>query len=310
MKKCVIIINPNSGNNQKIINQKNVEQMINKYDYSLEIIYTKYHLHAIKILEELPDDIDLVISAGGDGTLNEIVTGNMNRKNKLLIANLPLGTTNDVGVMQGLNKNLIKNLELILKGKEKEIDVCYINDHPFVYVSCLGDYIDMAYATPSELKKRYGKIAYIIYGLKQLRNKINDYDIEYTIDNKKYKGNFSFFFITNASRVAGVNNIYYDVKLDDKMFEVAFAKPKDKKDILRMIFQATTRDIKKVPGITYYQTDNLKIKFLKKPKTSWCMDGEEYLSDDSTFEFKIDRKSKMLMPNVNINKLLKKEKDD
>ena len=69
----------------------------------------------------------------------------------------------------------------------------------------------MAYKTPRELKKKYGKIAYVIYGLKQLRNKIHSYNIKYKVDGKEFEGRYSFIFITNSSRVAGVNDIYYDV---------------------------------------------------------------------------------------------------
>ena len=64
---------------------------------------------------------------------------------------------------------MLSNLELLLKGKPKKIDVIKINGNPFVYVACLGDYIDMTYNTPRELKKKYGRIAYIIYGIKKIR---------------------------------------------------------------------------------------------------------------------------------------------
>ena len=80
------------------------------------------------------------------------------RKKKLVIAPLPMGSVNDVGNMYGLNKSVFQNLEILLQGKAKKVDICYIDETPFVYVACLGDYIDMAYATPRSLKKRYGKI--------------------------------------------------------------------------------------------------------------------------------------------------------
>lgn len=222
-------MNPQSGKKKKIDNYKEFYDTLRKYDYDAEIKFTKEKRDATRIIEELDDDIDLVISAGGDGTLNEVVTGNIERKKKLTLANLPMGTTNDVGNMYGLTKDVYKNLELLLNGEPKNIDICYINDTPFVYVACLGDYIDMAYSTPRELKEKYGKIAYIMYALKQLRNKINRYDIKYSVNGKEYEGKYSFIFITNSSRVAGMNDIYYDVKLDDNMFEVALADVKTKR---------------------------------------------------------------------------------
>lgn len=303
MKKCVIIMNPESGKKKKIKSYQDFYDILRKYGYDTDIIFTKAKGDARNIIQALDKDVDLVISGGGDGTLNEIVSGNLLREKSLTIAPLPMGSTNDVGSMYGLESSLFKNLEKVLKGKAKKVDVCKINDTPFVYVACLGDYIDMAYATPRSLKERYGKIAYILYGLKQFRNSINQYDIKYRVDGKEYEGTYSFIFITNSSRVAGQPDVYYDVKLDDNMFEVALANVKNKKEMLKMLVLISTIDVKKVPNITYYRTNNFEIEFLTKPKTSWCIDGEEYKSDDLTYKFSVSTEMKMLVPKESVNKL-------
>ncbi len=303
MKKCIIIMNPESGKVKSLSSKKEFYDVLRKHGYDAEIRYTTGPKDAIRIVEELEDDVDLVISAGGDGTLNEVVTGDIHRDKRLVLANLPMGTTNDVANMYGYTKDYKKNLELLLNGVRKKVDVCYIDETPFVYVACLGDYIDMAYNTPRDLKKKYGKIAYILYGLRQLRNSIHRYHVKYSVDGVEHEGEYSFFFITNSSRVAGVDDIYYDVKMDDNMFEVALANPKTKPDILRMLVQVTMKDVKEVPGITYYQTSDFEIEFLDKPKTSWCIDGEEYQSSGPKFTFKVDQKVKMLIPKTNAKKL-------
>ncbi len=303
MKKCVIIMNPESGKKKKITTYQDFYDILRKYGYDTEIIFTKAKGDAKNIIQTLDDKTSLVISAGGDGTLNEIVSGNVLRKKKLTIAPLPMGSTNDVGNMYGLNKSVFENLEILLQGRAKKVDVCYINNTPFIYVACLGDYIDMAYATPRSLKKRYGKIAYVMYGIKQLRNKINCYDIKYKVDGKEYKGNYSFIFISNSSRIAGQPDVYYDVKLDDNMFEVALADIKTKKDMLKILVLINTMDVKDIPGITYYQTNNFEIEFLTGPKTSWCIDGEEFKSASTKFDFRVEQNMKMLVPRENIKKL-------
>ncbi|MBQ3420166.1 MAG: diacylglycerol kinase family lipid kinase [Romboutsia sp.] len=305
MRRCVIIMNPESGKVKKLDSKKEFYDILRKYDYEAEIKYTKRAKDATRIVEELDDDIDLVISAGGDGTLNEVVSGNMLREKKLVIANLPMGTTNDVANMYGYTKKLEKNLEILLKGVVKNIDVCYIDDSVFVYVCCLGDYIDMAYNTPREQKKKYGKLAYAMYALKRIGKKINNYDIKYKVDGKEYSGNYSFIFITNATRVAGVDDIYYDVKLDDNMFEVALASPKSKPELFKMAAQVLNKDIKDIPGVTYYQTNNFEIEFLSKLKKSWCIDGEEYKTRKKKYTFKLDKIMQMLMPKENVEKLFK-----
>lgn len=310
MKKCVIIMNPESGKAKKLTGYKEFYDILRKHGYDTEIIFTKRKNDATAIMKDLTDDIDLVISGGGDGTLNEVITGNMERKKKLIIANLPLGSTNDVANMYGYTKNTMKNLEILLSGRPKKIDVCSINDTPFIYVACLGDYIDMAYKTPRELKKKYGKIAYIIYGLKQLRNRIHSYNIKYKIDGQEFEGKYSFFFITNSSRVAGVNDIYYDVKLDDNKFEVAMALANNKKELLKILASTITKDIKDIPEVTYYKTDNFEIEFLDPPKSSWCIDGEEYKTAKTKFVFNVEKCMKMMTPKENIEYLFEGEKED
>lgn len=303
MKKCKIIMNPQSGKKKKV-NYHAMYDLLRKHGYDGEIIFTKGAKDATRIVEELPNDIDLVISCGGDGTLNEVVTGDMKRKHKLTLANLPLGTVNDVGNMYGLNKGILENLELLLSGKPKKIDVCYINDSAFVYVACLGDYIDMAYSTPRELKAKYGKLGYVLYGVKQfITKKVHHYRVRYTVNGKTYEDDLSFFFITNSSRIAGFNDVYYDIKLDDGMFEVAFAKINRKKDMFSTLIQLGTKDIKDVKEVTYYRTKEIEIEFLDPPKSSWCIDGEEYKYTGTTFNLKVVQGPKMLLPKDNVKLL-------
>ncbi len=303
MKKCVIIMNPESGKRRKIKTYEGFYDILRKYDYDGEIITTKAKGDAENIIQSLPNDIDLVFSAGGDGTLNEIVTGNMKRDKKLLIAPLPMGSTNDVGNMYGLDNNVYNNMETILQGKPKKVDICYINDEPFVYVACIGDYIDMTYATPRSLKEKYGKVAYILYAIKQFRPKINYYDVKYKIDGKEYTGTYSYIFISNSSRIAGQPDVYYDVKLDDNMFEVALLNAKNLKQLSKFLLLASSIDVKKIPEITYYRTNNFEIEFISPQATSWCIDGEEYNKRRKKYVFRVKQDMKMLIPKEHINEL-------
>ena len=259
-------MNPESGRRKKITSYQNFYDILRKYGYDTEIIFTRAQGDAERIMKVISDDIDLVVSAGGDGTLNEIVSGNMQRKKKLVVAPLPMGSTNDVGNMYGLDKSVFENLEIVLQGKPKKVDVCYINDKPFIYVSCFGDYIDLSYSTPRKLKKKYGELAYFLYALKQFRPKINSHKIRYKVDGREFTGEYSFIFITNSSRVGGQPDVYYDVKLDDKKFEVCLANAGSLKEMLRLLVLATTIDVKTIPNVTYYQTDNFELEFLSKAK--------------------------------------------
>lgn len=303
MRKCAIIYNPESGKVKKknLFNDK-FNGILEESGYEAVYYPTKRSGDATKYAEKIKN-ADLIICCGGDGTLNETVNGMLKRKEKVLMAHLPFGTTNDVGAMYGYTKNYLTNLALLLRGSRKNIDTCLINGRPFVYVACFGNYVDISYNTPRKLKKRYGRLGYIINALKEIRNHIKTYDLTYIIDGEEHKGTYSFIFVSNSSRIAGFDNVYTDVKLDDGKFEVMFCDFKNKRQLIKSFTKMLTTDIRKIPGIEYYRTDNLSIHFDKKPKESWCMDGEELKHNSIDFDFSVVKDIEMLLPRKNIVKL-------
>lgn len=303
MKKCVIIYNKKSGKVKPSTLINSFYKIIEDYGYELEVITTKKKGHATTIMEELPNNIDLVIAAGGDGTFNEAIRGNIKRKKKLLMAHLPLGTTNDVGTMYGFSKDYKIDLELILTGVKKNIDIIMLNGNPFVYVAAFGNFINVTFDTPKKWKERFGRLAYILFGFTELKERIKRHYLKYTVDGKEHEGKYSYIFITNSNRIGGVDNIYPDIKLDDNKFEVLLCTIKNKAEILRSLYLMKNKGIENVPGCEYYCTSNFKIEFDEVPQFSWGLDGEEFKSDTNTFEFTVNKDISILLPEYNIDKL-------
>ena len=307
MKKCLVVYNPNSGKYNKEVTLPKIEKILNEYDYSVIIEKTKYKGDATSIVANI-DKCDLVVSIGGDGTFNEVMTGNFMRKDRIVLCHLPSGTTNDVGAMWGYGKNMLNNLKLALNGKVKRIDICTINDKPFVYSAGFGKFMNIPYETPRELKKRIGHLAYIREGARDFFRKVKLYDITYEVDNEKYRGLFSFALITNANRVAGINNFYKDIKLYDNKFEVLLCNITKLKDIVKTLYFFALYDASKIPGFYFYQTDNIKIKFNSPLKKPLCIDGESFDDMSGSYNIKIDHNVYVLMPKKNINSLFVEKK--
>lgn len=302
MKKCAVVFNPESGKPKDKKNIKDLPSILEVNDYETILCPTKGPKDAIKIIKELPDDTDLVICCGGDGTLNEGITGNLAREKKLLMTHLPVGTVNDVGTMYGFTKNMIVNTQMLLSGTVRNIDVCLINDKPFVYVACIGSYVDVSYNTPRNLKKKYGRLGYLFNALYEFKDKIKLFDLTYEIDGKIVSGTYSFVFVTNTCRMGGFNNIYSDVKLDDNMFEVVLCTAKSKPELIKIGTKILAGEIKNMPGLEYYKTNNFKVIFDKIPP-SWVIDGEEFKHNTRIFKFGINKDINMLLPKKNIVKL-------
>ena len=309
MKKCLVVYNPNSGKYNKEVTLPKIEKILNEYDYSVIIEKTKYKGDATSIVANI-DKCDLVVSIGGDGTFNEVMTGNFMRKDRIVLCHLPSGTTNDVGAMWGYGKNMLNNLKLALNGKVKRIDICTINDKPFVYSAGFGKFMNIPYETPRELKKRIGHLAYIREGARDFFRKVKLYDITYEVDNEKYRGLFSFALITNANRVAGINNFYKDIKLDDNKFEVLLCNITKLKDIVKTLYFFALYDASKIPGFYFYQTDNIKIKFNSPLKKPLCIDGESIDDMSGSYNIKIDHDVYVLMPSKNVNNLFVNDKKE
>ena len=308
MKTCAIIYNPNSGKKKIRKYLPEISKILNKNNYNPELFETKYKKHAIKIVEELPNNIDLIMSIGGDGTFNEIMTGNLNRKKKLLLTHIPVGTTNDIGYMLGYSKNIIENVKLSLKGVVKEFDIGIINNQPFIYVAGIGKFTNLSYETPRNLKKKIGHLAYLNEGIKAFFQRTKMYDISYEINGEKYRGLFSLVLISNANHIAGIKNIYKDIKLDDNQFEIVFCNIKKKKHIFKTLYFLTIYDKTKVPGFYFYRSNKIKIKINNAEDETWCIDGEKLKQDENNeYTISILNNIKILIPKKNIKRLFNKK---
>lgn len=299
MKSCAVVINPNSGRGTKK-NEKKILDKLKEYDYMGKIYYTMYPNHAEEIV--LNVDADLLISIGGDGTFYEVMNGNFKRRKPIILSHIPMGTTNDIGHMYGLGGDIIKNFDAILSGVVRKVDICSINNRYFVYVASFGKFMEIPYETPQKLKKRLGHAAYLVNGAKDLFKKTKKYNVTYEIDGVKYNGDYTFIIISNANRIAGINNFYRDMKLNDKKFEVMFCSISKLRKLARAFYTLKTSDISYISGVECYKTDNIKITF-NDDFEPWCLDGEKYDDTKRTFVIETKKEIEMMIPTKNVDKL-------
>lgn len=302
MKKCTIIFNPLSGKDLKKDFMEEFQEILLKNDYSSTIFFTEYSKHAVKLIRDI-EDTDLVISLGGDGTFNEIVTGNLQRVTPLLLAHIPLGTTNDIGAMFGYGRNVLNNLRLLLEGEVKGIDICTINNRPFVYVAGFGKFMNVPYETPRELKSKLGHFAYLIEGFKSFILPAHLYKMKYVVDGIEYNGIYSFVLVSNANRIAGISNFYKDVKLNDGCFEILICNLTKKTEIVRSLYYLATSNLTQAKGFEFYKVNEIELTFDNDNVPAWCIDGEKLHDNKYICKIKMVPNFKILMPKKNVKKL-------
>ena len=252
---------------------------------------------------------DRIICSGGDGTFNESMRGNFKREKRLVLAHIPIGTTNDVGKMFGYGKNVIKNLKLLMEGETRKVDICTLNNEPFVYVAGFGKYINISYETSSTSKKRLGYLAYIFNAVKESFSFTRMHDLTFIIDGEEYNGLYSMMIIANATRIAGFGNIFENVKLNDDQFEILLSNIKSKKEILRTLNYLRKTSITHVPGFYPYKARSLKVKVNDDKNIPWCVDGEKLNIDSKEVEIKIDKNVTLMLPKTNFEELFLDENE-
>ena len=246
-----------------------------QFDYEVTIHTTQSGDDASRAAEyACSAGFDLIVCAGGDGTLSQCLQGIMNSSNRIPIGYIPAGSTNDFAKSLGIPKDTMAAVHRIIRGKPVPCDVGGFNNQYFSYIVAFGAFSNIAYETPQNVKNVLGHSAYFLNGIKQLSSiKSRPMRIEY--GDNVIEDEFVFGMVTNTASVAGMLSMK-DFLLDDGMFEVVLVKmpsnPMQLQNIVRSLFNMTGEIDKEY--IKFFRTDRIKFKSLCNEPVTWTRDGE------------------------------------
>ena len=271
-KKLLFVFNPKSGKGLIKNYLVDIVDTMVKADYEVTVYTTQAQGDAIQKVEKEAAKYDLVVCSGGDGTLDEVVTG-MNRSEvERPIGYIPAGSTNDFANSLGIPKDMVKAAYTAVHGKEFPCDVGYFNGDTFVYVAAFGLFTEVSYQTPQHWKNILGHAAYILEGAKRLHD-IPSYIMKVEHDGEVFTDKFIFGMVTNSISVGGFRGMTgEDVKLDDGVFEVTLIKSPKTPLELNEILASLTMLIDDTDLIYSFKTSELRIT--TEEKVAWTLDGE------------------------------------
>lgn len=273
MKRLLFIYNAKSGTGAVAKNLANIIDVFVKSGYRVEAYPTQCVMDAKKQIIERSHEFDLIVCSGGDGTLNEVVSGVMHLEDKPVIGYIPTGSTNDFAGSIGLKKNMLLNAKIAVGGCEYKVDVGTFNeDRNFVYVVAFGAFTEVSYATPQRLKNVIGHPAYVIEAVKSLPS-IKSYHMRFEFEDKVIEDDFIYGMISNSNSVGGFKGLAgKDVILDDGLYEVTLVKmPKNIQD-LTGIAQGMLNS--KLKSEYVYRFKVSEIKAYSAEPVGWTVDGE------------------------------------
>ena len=266
MKKLLYIYNPMSG--QRTIGNylSSIVEYFSKNSYFPTVYATQRADDAREKVKEFAKEYDEILVSGGDGTLDEVVSGVLKAD-----ANSIIGSTNDFSRSLKIPSDIKKSSKYAIKGEVMDVDVGQFNSKFFTYVAAFGSIAQVSYETDQSMKNIFGRFAYILEGVKTVSN-LKSYKAKIKIDEEIFEGEFIHFMATNSVSVGGFNNFYNkNIGLDDGIFEaVLIKKPKGLIELNQII--DGLRSKKENDNVIFRSGSVFKVE--SEEKIDWTLDGD------------------------------------
>ena len=272
-KKMLFIYNPKAGKAKIRSNLLDIIDIFTKANYEVTAHPTQMKGDGITaVIDRKQGYYDIIVCSGGDGTLDEVVTGMMQCEKRIPIGYVPAGSTNDFATSLHIPKNMIDAAQAIVNGRIFDCDIGAFNDDIFVYIAAFGIFTEVSYETRQDIKNILGHMAYILEGMRRLSN-IRAYKMKVESENLQVEGEFLFGMITNSTSVGGFKRITGKyVQLDDGEFEVTLIKKPANPIELNQIMAALINRRINTDCMYCFKTKELKIT--AKEEVAWTLDGE------------------------------------
>lgn len=271
-QKLLFIFNPHSGKGQIKNNLVDIVDIMVKAGYDVTIYTTQARADATRKVMEEAANFDRIVCSGGDGTLDEVVTGLIKSDKNTPIGYIPAGSTNDFANSLGIPKEMVKAAEVAVGKNPFPCDIGDFNSDTFVYVAAFGLFTEVSYKTSQQLKNIFGHVAYIMEGAKHLHD-ILSYNMQVEYEEHVFQDEFIYGMVTNSVSVGGFKGMTgTDVKLDDGVFEVTLIKKPHNPIELNEILACLTNMIDDSDLIYSFKTNEVKIT--AREQIAWTLDGE------------------------------------
>lgn len=274
MKKLLFVYNPHAG--QGLIKGKlaDVIDIFAKSGYVVTTYPTQAYRDGYKMVQKFKEDYELLVCSGGDGTLDEVVSGMMRRslEKRIPIGYIPAGSTNDFANSLKIPKNMLEAADTAVNGEIFHCDVGSFNQGTFVYIAAFGLFTDVSYETSQQVKNVLGHLAYVLEGAKRIYN-IPSYNMKVEYDGEVIEDEFIYGMVTNSRSVGGFKNIVgKNVVFDDGEFEVTLIKkPKNLLELQEIIAALL---IETMDTHYMYSFRANEITFESNEEIPWTQDGE------------------------------------
>jgi diacylglycerol kinase (ATP) len=272
MKRARIIYNPTSGREAVRKHLPEVLEILENAGYETSAHATTCEGDAIEAARlAVERRYDLVVAAGGDGTISEVVNGMAEQEYRPKLGIIPVGTTNDFARALQIPRDIVAAAKIIAQGDRIPIDIGRMNEKYFINIGGGGSLTELTYDVPSKLKTVLGQLAYYLKGIEMLPSlKATNMSIEY--DGKLFEGEAMLFLIGLTNSIGGFEKLAPDASINDGMFSLLILKKTNLADLIRIASFALRGEHIHDPKVIYTQANRIKV--YSDEKVLLNLDGE------------------------------------
>lgn len=272
MKKMLFIINPVTAKAMISPHMVDILDIFIKGGYDVTTYITQDKDDTKRTAAERAHEFDTIVCAGGDGTLNGVISGLLDLEKKPTLGYIPSGTTNDFANSWGIPRNPLEAAKNIVNFDPIDIDVSVFCGRPFVYVAAFGAFTAVSYETPQAAKKMFGHSAYLAGGIKSLST-IRPKHMKITHEGGVIEGDFLYGMVSNTRSVGGFPLKMKDaISISDGLMELILIRDaKMPGDQMKMLGAVLAQDTNS-EYISFVHTS--RVTFESSEEIPWTVDGE------------------------------------
>ena len=275
MKKAVLIINPSSGNEEAKNYETQAREKLAQFFDEVEVKETAEGGDATKFARKAAEEkVDSVFAMGGDGTVNEAISGLAEQSYRPTFGFFPLGTVNDLARSLNISMDPQEAIESFDIEQKTSLDIGKVNDDYFMNIVSVGSIPEAISDVDVEEKTKFGKLAYFVNGVKEVFNDEN-YHFTLEIDGERTEIESSAVVIVLTRTIGGFTHIVPEAKNNDGNLYLLYLKDqsitdrlKSVPDIIKGVDQSTD-----TIGYTPFKEGRLNVKEEAELRPS--VDGDE-----------------------------------
>lgn len=271
----LLIVNPVAGKLRARTALMDVLEVFSAAGLDVNVRLTQTRGEARELARAARRDIyGRIVCVGGDGTLNETVSGAIESGENIPIGYIPMGSTNDFAASLKLPRDISAAARAVIEGRPCPLDIGdFGGSNKFAYIASFGMFTASSYTTPQSTKNTFGHFAYVMEGIKDLVN-IKAYHMAVEADGKTYEGDYIFGAVSNSTSIGGIVHLDSEiVDMSDGLFEIVLLKkPVNPNDLALVITSIMNSDFN---NIMFDFIHASQVKFISSEPMSWSLDGEE-----------------------------------